>query len=89
MGAVPSQELSASSSNDFTAAERILHRNGWWTVLFAELRPTQGRVRSSLRVTVAIAIALVLTALVGHAEFVLCPITVFTELQPGISHSPK
>ena len=89
MFAVASQELPASTSNDFAGAERILHRDSWWNVMFAEQQPTLGRVRSSLRVTVALAIALLLAALIGQPEFVLCPITALTELQPGIGHSPK
>ena len=80
--------FSTPSPINLAGAERILHRGTWWNVLLAEQMPAHGRVRASLRVTIALALALVLTALVGNGAFVLCPITVLTELQPGISHTP-
>ncbi len=89
MGLVSRSSVAAPSPVDLAGAERILHRDSWWNVLLAEQQHTQGRVRASLRVAVALTIALLLTALVGHIEFVLCPITALTELQPGISHTPS
>ena len=69
-------------------AERILHRSSWWQVFVAELAPTSGRLQASLRATAAMVGGLLLAAMVGDPNFVICPVTAMTESVPGTLHTP-
>lgn len=70
-------------------AERIMHVGSWFQVFFAELAPTPGRWKSSLRATVSVIVGIALTALVGESAFVMCAVTAMTESTPGTVHSPS